>query len=277
VEKNLVALYDMLIAPVEAELASTKTIGFIPNQLLFYLPMQALAKLQPDGGVRYLIQDKQLVYLAEADVMKAARAPAKRSRTGMMAVGNPTGAELPASEAEARAISALVPGTEVLAGSDATKGAVNQRWAANRVVHLATHGRLNSVAPDKSYIQLAAGDAPGQEQLTVGEVWELPLKQVDLVTLSACETAVGEREPDGSEITTLASAFSSAGAASVVASLWSVGDESTREFMVEFYERLVAGASKAEALQSAQIKLMTNPQFGRALYWAPFVLMGDWR
>jgi tetratricopeptide (TPR) repeat protein len=145
VEKNLVALYDMLIAPVEAELASTKTIGFIPNQLLFYLPMQALAKLQPDGGVRYLIQDKQLVYLAEADVMKAARAPAKRSRTGMMAVGNPTGAELPASEAEARAISALVPGTEVLAGSDATKGAVNQRWAANRVVHLATHGRLNSV------------------------------------------------------------------------------------------------------------------------------------
>lgn len=275
--KNLVALYDMLIGPIEAELASAKTIAFIPNQLLFYLPMQALAKRQPDGGVRYLIQDKQLVYLAEADVMKAARQPGQRSRSGMMAVGNPTGAELPAADVEVRILGDVVPGTEVLSGGEATKGAVNQRWAANRVVHFATHGRLNAVAPDKSYLQLAAGGAPGQEQLTVGEVWELPLKQVDLVTLSACETALGEKEPDGAEITTLASAFSSAGAASVVASLWSVGDESTKEFMVEFYQQLVAGASKAGALQSAQVTLMTNPKFSRPLYWAPFVLMGDWR
>ena len=277
VTKNLVALYEMLIAPIEAELASTKTIAFIPNQLLFYLPMQALAKRQPDGGVRYLIQDKQLVYLAEADVLKAARPPSQRSRSGMLAVGNPTGAELPASEVEVKTIGGVVPQTEVLAGEGATKVAVNQRWSGARVVHLATHGRLNSVAPDKSYIQLAAGGEPGQEQLTVGEVWELPLKQVDLVTLSACETALGEKEPDGSEITTLASAFSSAGAASVIASLWSVGDESTKEFMLEFYQRLVAGDSKAAALQGAQLKLMAQPQFARALYWAPFVLMGDWR
>jgi CHAT domain-containing protein len=59
--------------------------------------------------------------------------------------------------------------------------------------------------------------------------------------------------------------------------LWSVGDESTKELMVEFYSKLASGASKAEALQSAEIKLLKNPKFSRPLYWAPFVLMGDWR
>jgi CHAT domain-containing protein len=100
---------------------------------------------------------------------------------------------------------------------------------------------------------------------------------VDLVTLSACETAIGNKEPDGTEVTTLAHAFSSAGANTVLASLWSVGDESTKEFMVEFYRQLAAGVSKAEALQSAEVKLLKNPKFARPLYWAPFVLMGDWR
>jgi CHAT domain-containing protein len=63
----------------------------------------------------------------------------------------------------------------------------------------------------------------------------------------------------------------------VLASLWSVGDESTKELMVEFYRQLAAGQSKAAALQSAEIKLLKNPKFARPLYWAPFVLMGDWR
>ena len=63
----------------------------------------------------------------------------------------------------------------------------------------------------------------------------------------------------------------------VVASLWSVGDESTKEFMVAFYKELAAGASKTAALQTAQVALMKNPKYSRPLYWAPFVLMGDWR
>jgi CHAT domain-containing protein len=47
--------------------------------------------------------------------------------------------------------------------------------------------------------------------------------------------------------------------------------------MVEFYSKLAGGASKAEALQAAGIKMLRNPKFSRPLYWAPFVLMGDWR
>jgi CHAT domain-containing protein len=277
--KNLVALYDLLIAPIETELLPVKTIAFIPNQLLFYLPMQALAKKKPDGELRYLIEDKEIVYLTAADVMNVVQPPDNEKSTGgMVAFGNPTGANLPAAEAEVKAIAQVFPATEVLSGGEVTKVALNAEQRLNkRIVHFATHGILNATTPAESYIQLAKAGTPGQEHLTVGEVWDLPFKKVTLVTLSACESALGDKEPDGGEITTLAEAFSSAGATTVLASLWSVGDESTKELMVEFYRQLAAGQSKAAALQSAEIKLLKNPKFARPLYWAPFILMGDWR
>ena len=277
--KNLVSLYDLLITPIEADLELIKVVAFIPNQLLFYLPMQALAKKQADGSVRYLIEEKQIVYLTAADVMKVVQPPdEEKSRDGMVAFGNPTGANLPAAESEVKAIAQVFPSTEVLSGGEVTKVALNNEQRLNkRIVHFATHGILNATTPAESYIQLASSSTAGQEHLTVGEVWDLPFKKVTLVTLSACESALGDKEPDGGEITTLAEAFSSAGATTVLASLWSVGDESTKELMVEFYRQLAAGHSKAEALQSAEVKLLRNPKFSRPLYWAPFVLMGDWR
>ena len=277
--KNLVALYDMLVAPIEAEIEPIKTIAFIPNQLLFYLPMQALAKKSAGGELRYLIEDKEIVYLTAADVMNVVQPPDnEKSPAGMIAFGNPTGANLPAAEAEVKAIAQVFPSTEVLSGSEVTKVALNAEQRLNkRIVHFATHGILNATTPAESYIQLATAATPSQEHLTVGEVWDLPFKKVTLVTLSACESALGDKEPDGGEITTLAEAFSSAGATTVLASLWSVGDESTKELMVEFYRQLAAGRSKAASLQSAEVKLLKNPKFSRPLYWAPFVLMGDWR
>jgi CHAT domain-containing protein len=277
--KNLVSLYDWLIAPIESDLEPIKIVAFIPNQLLFYLPMQALAKKMRDGTTRYLIEDKQVIYLTAADVMKVVQPPdEEKSRDGMVAFGNPTGANLPAAESEVKAIAKVFPATEVLSGGQVTKAALNTEERLNkRIVHFATHGILNATTPSESYIQLAASPSAEQSHLTVGEVWDLPFKKVTLVTLSACESALGDKEPDGGEITTLAEAFSSAGATTVLASLWSVGDESTKELMVEFYRQLATGASKAEALQSAELKLLKNPKFSRPLYWAPFVLMGDWR
>jgi CHAT domain-containing protein len=277
--KNLVTLYDLLIAPIESDLEPMKVVAFIPNQLLFYLPMQALAKKMPDGSTRYFIEDKQVVYLTAADVMKVVQPPDEdKSRGGMVAFGNPTGANLPAAESEVKAIAQVFPSTEVLSGGEVTKAALNSEQRLDkRIVHFATHGILNATTPSESYIQLAASPNADQSHLTVGEVWDLPFKKVTLVTLSACESALGDKEPDGGEITTLAEAFSSAGATTVLASLWSVGDESTKELMVEFYRELAGGASKAEALQKAEIKLLKNPKFSRPLYWAPFVLMGDWR
>jgi CHAT domain-containing protein len=277
--KNLVALYDTLIAPVEADIAPFKVIAFIPNGLLYYLPMQALAKKNASGETRYLIEDKQIVYLTAADVMNAVQPPdEEKASQGMVAFGNPTGANLPSAEEEVKGIAQVFPSTEVLFGPDVTKKTLEAPdRLSKRIVHFATHGILNASTPLDSYIQLAAGGSPESAQLTLGEIGGLPFNKVDLVTLSACETAVGNKEPDGGEVTTLAHAFSSAGATTVLASLWSVGDESTKEFMMEFYRQLAAGTSKAAALQSAQLKLLKSAKFSRPLYWAPFVLMGDWR
>ena len=207
--KNLVSLYDLLIAPIETDLEPMKVIAFIPNQLLFYLPMQALARKQPDGSTRYLIEDKQIVYLTAADVMKVVQPPdEEKSREGMVAFGNPTGANLPAAESEVKAIAEVFPATEVLSGGEVTKVALNSAQRLNKkIVHFATHGILNATTPAESYIQLAASPGNEQPHLTVGEVWDLPFQKVTLVTLSACESALGDKEPDGGEITTLAEAF----------------------------------------------------------------------
>lgn len=276
--ENLVALYDMLITPIEADVATKKVLAFIPTQLLYYLPMQALAKRQGDD-FRFLIEDKQLVYLTGADVMKVVQTPdAGKAPAGLVAYGDPVGANLPNAEEEVKAIAQIFPAGAAYEGAQVTKTAVtDEHNLERRVVHFATHGRLNQNTPANSYILLSPGQAPGDEQLTVGEVWDLPLQKVDLVTLSACDTALGERDPNGTEITTMAEAFSSAGASSVLASLWSVADDSTRDLMVEFYKQLAAGKSKAEALQAAQIKVMKEPGYHHPYFWAPFVLMGDWR
>ena len=112
--------------------------------------------------------------------------------------------------------------------------------------------------------------------MTFGEVTGLDLQKVDLVTLSACETALG-KNADGREITSLAKSFSDAGAKAVIASLWSVADQSTSELMTDFYRELAGGKSKGEALQSAEIQVLKNPKYAHPFYWAPFILMGDWR
>ena len=149
---NLSALYEDLITPIEGELAQVKVIAFIPNQLLFYLPMQALMKKGTGGETRYLIEDKQIVYLTNADVMNVVQRPdEEKSHQGMVAFGNPTGAELPSAEAEVEAIARFFPETEVLLGVQATKAALSvEQRLDKRVVHFATHGTLNATQPPKA-------------------------------------------------------------------------------------------------------------------------------
>ena len=104
-----------------------------------------------------------------------------------------------------------------------------------------------------------------QEHLTVGEVWDLPFKKVTLVTLSACESALGDKEPDGGEITTLAEAFSSAGATTVAGEPVERGrrkHEGTHGGILS--STCGRPNQRRAALQSAEIKLLKNPKFSAA-------------
>lgn len=97
----------------------------------------------------------------------------------------------------------------------------------------------------------------------------------ELVTLSACETGISQTKR-GDELIGLTRALIYAGAPSVIVSLWSVYDPSTRELMVELYRQLKSGKDKATALQQAQIKIMSKEEYSHPYYWAPFILVGDW-
>jgi CHAT domain-containing protein len=95
----------------------------------------------------------------------------------------------------------------------------------------------------------------------------------ELVTLSACETGVSALAP-GDEWIGLARGFFSAGAPSLLVSQWTVDDEATAGFMIDFYSRLQAGAGPAAALRHAQCRLLEDKP--HPYFWAPFVLLGRW-
>ena len=99
-----------------------------------------------------------------------------------------------------------------------------------------------------------------------------------LVVLSACETGLG-KEKRGEGVMGLTRAFMYAGAPTVGVSLWSVADKSTADLMTDFYRRLLASGdvSSSAALREAQLSLIAGKKYSAPFYWAPFVLVGDWK
>lgn len=149
-----------------------------------------------------------------------------------------------------------------------------------RILHLATHGLLNSAHPELSGIVLSLVDRQGQPQngfLRLNEVYNLKLS-ADLVVLSACQTALG-KEIRGEGLVGLTRGFMYAGAPRVLASLWKVDDRATAELMKQFYGAMLKGTGQrpAEALRAAQIAMWKTKGWEAPYYWGAFVLQGDWK
>ena len=142
------------------------------------------------------------------------------------------------------------------------------------VVHIASHFK---VAPgDEAGSYLVLGDGARLSLAEVSRSPRLRFQGVELLTLSACETALGG-EASGMEIEGLGVLAQSKGAASVIASLWQVSDDSTPAFMQSFYAALVnRGMTKAQAMQAAQVAMIGSEFDSDPFYWAPFILMGNW-
>jgi CHAT domain-containing protein len=102
------------------------------------------------------------------------------------------------------------------------------------------------------------------------------LKNANLVTLSACETALSKIQ-GGDDLVGLSRGFIYAGTPSLLATLWEVDDQSTSILMEHFYKNWLKGMSKSVALRQAQITLKQIPQYSHPSFWAPFVMIGDWR
>jgi CHAT domain-containing protein len=146
-------------------------------------------------------------------------------------------------------------------------------------LHFVTHGLIYGAHPQLYGMVLSLVDKEGNPQdgfLRLNEIYNLKLP-VDLVVLSACQTALG-KEIKGEGLVGLTRGFMYAGAARVVASLWKVDDRASAELMKSFYESLLGRQMRmSEALQAAQVAMWKDPQWKFPYYWAAFVLEGEWK
>jgi CHAT domain-containing protein len=191
---------------------------------------------------------------------------------------------------EARALKALFPESTLLTGRRATKGSL-ERLNGPSILHIASHGFFltdegrgvpaSAVSENpllRSGVALAGANMPGARGdgiLTALEAAGLDLWGTNLVTLSACDTGVGEIR-NGEGVYGLRRAFMLAGAETLVMSLWPVDDAVARDTMVGYYARLRAGIGRGDALRQAKLAIAKRPGMRHPYYWAGFIQSGDW-
>jgi CHAT domain-containing protein len=222
-------------------------------------------------------------------------APPRRSITTGRDLANVYFAPLAGASREARAIAALFPGSVVLTGPQATKASL-EKHAAPRILHVATHGFfLDDAAAGKrsedrgaateaqtdnplvrSGLALAGANARSADGvLTALEASALDLRGTKLVTLSACDTGLGDVK-NGEGVYGFRRALVLAGAETLVMSLWPVSDQVTRELMTAYYTRLGNSEGRAEALRQVQLGMLKRADRRHPFFWASFIQSGEW-
>jgi CHAT domain-containing protein/tetratricopeptide (TPR) repeat protein len=278
--KPAARLSEVLLEPLEKGgwLDGVNRLYVVPHGVLTYLPF-ALLPRQADRLEELVVDRYTVSYLPAAAALMLE--PSRREVTGSLLAVAPTRGGLRHAPEEARAIDAMFkPGSRTLIGPEATESRFKQLAGGFRLLHLATHGQLNAASPLLSGLQLEP-DPTDDGTLRVYEILDLPLR-ADLVTLSACDTALGSGYfadlPVGDEFVALNRAFLVAGSASVMATLWQVDDLASVSLMKKFYERLGRSDGErdvAHALASAQRELRRSPRFGHPYYWAAYVVVGE--
>ncbi|HEX7319265.1 MAG TPA: tetratricopeptide repeat protein [bacterium] len=267
-------LYGYLIKPIEPEVSVFENIVVVPYGILYYLPFHALRR----DDDQYVIQWKRLSYTTSAtfaDLLKQERG----EMNSLLAIGNPDGS-LPGAADEVKEVKDEVFKQDAIIWtlSEATKKKFLEQAKNYNIVHLATHGFIQN-NPLESYL-LFAGDNSEEQRLTLLEVagYTSLRERTDLVFLSACQTAMEKGATSGSELISLAEAFAMAGPPTLIATLWQVSDVSTSRLVISFYTRLKRKKDdKLGALRDAQLELLATPEYAHPFYWAPFILIGNWR
>jgi len=278
--RALKQVYDLLIKPIANDLPTNPDarVIFIPHASLFRVPFPALI----DENGKSLIENHTILTAPSIQVLDLTHKQRQQQQNlpnTALVIGNPTMPfssenpsqrlrDLPNSLAEAKEIATLL-NTQFLTGNQATKAAVIPQMKTARIIHLATHGLLNDRAALQSSIALAPS-ANDSGLLTADEIFNLTLN-AELVVLSACDTGRGEITGDG--VIGLSRAFISAGASSVIVSLWPVEDNSTQILMTNFYRHWQQNHDKAKALRLAMLEV--KQQKPEPEYWAAFTLIGE--
>ncbi|MBD2108810.1 tetratricopeptide repeat protein [Nodosilinea sp. FACHB-13] len=299
-------LYQWLIAGLEADLAAAnaETIIYAPDGALRYIPLAAL-----HNGDQWLAERFAVTHITAASLVDFTARPSYRpDNLNMLAAAcvqcsfeNINGyrfANLPHAGVEVETLAAQVPNTELRLDNAFSASELRGLMGKFSIVHLATHAKFVQGQGDASFIVTGDGSSVFLRDI---ESWNLP--NLDLVVLSACETAIGEAQlGSGVEILGFGHRMEQAGAKAAIASLWQVSDGGTQVLMNAFYGALQAGYTKAQALQVAQQALISGEfeikgegdradlnlvtaqvglpgsvttNLNHPYYWAPFILIGN--
>ena len=274
------ALYEILVAPVAKDLddLGAKNIMLSLDGALRYLPFGAL-----HDGKQYLAQRWNLPIYTSVTKNRLRDAVAPQWQAAGLGVTRewPEFKPLAGVRAEMGAIvktatGGLMPGEVYL---DDAFTALRLRDVSQRqfpVLHVASHFRFSPGTEVNSFLLLGDG-----ARLTLGDIrtQNYRFDNVDLLTLSACDTGLGGgRDEQGKEIEGFGVIAQQQGAKAVLATLWPVADQSTAALMADMYRRRQGlSLSKIEALRQAQLALQTQPKYAHPYYWAPFILMGNWK
>ncbi|MGI9067072.1 MAG: CHAT domain-containing protein, partial [Pyrinomonadaceae bacterium] len=313
-------LYKILLGPVAKDLAKarTQTVMWSLDGVLRYLPVSAL-----NDGKHYLVEQYQNVVFTPASQARLKDVPSRNWNALGLGVTKAHGDGIPAlpgvveemrgiiRETGAAAQGGVLPGTIKLDEAFTQEAMLSGLRQRPPVVHVASHFQFSPGNETNSALLLGDGTF-----LSLAQIKSLPnvFGGVELLTLSACNTATGGTGANGKEVEGFGVLAQRQGAKAVVASLWPVADRSTKSLMQEFYRLREArgGQTKAAALREAQLKLLRgeitidttilvlnrqivhdeekpgaskqprfNPDpkrpYAHPYYWAPFILIGNWR
>lgn len=266
-------LYDWLIRPIEQELTERgiDTLVIVPDAALRTIPMAAL-----HDGKHFLIHKYALASTPSLELTDPRPIQAKNIDLLLNGLSEPVQGfpGLPNVASELETLESMYGGRILenkAFSSNTFQGALADHPYS--VVHIASHGKFEGKVSDSFILTY-------DDRLTMDDLEQyIGLSQVrvdqpvELLTLSACQTAVGD---DWAGLG-LASIAIKAGARSALATLWYVNDQVTSELIADFYRNLgKPDTTKAEALQQAQLKILTDMRYRHPAYWAPYLLIGNW-
>jgi CHAT domain-containing protein len=282
-------IYNWLIRPAIPALqaAQVKTLVFVLDGALRNIPMAALW-----DGHQFLIENYAVALTPgfqllgpkrlEPRQLKALIGGLTTSEVGKVRIAGRSYSFDPLKnvQAETQKIKAVLPRSITLVDNQFQPKILHQTLSqtAFPIVHLSTHGNF-SANPQETFILTGANG-----HLNLDELQDLLRagKQnrpdaIELLVLSACETAKGDRHA----ALGMAGAAVRSGASSTLATLWAVDDASTTDLMGQFYQNLKQvieqrQGTKAEALRQAQLTLLKSDRYDNPYYWSPFILLGNW-
>ena len=273
-------LYQLLLSPVEQDLvqAGAKNIMLSLDGPLRYIPFAAL-----HDGKQHVVQRWNTPMYTSVTKNKLRDAVTPQWKAAGLGLTRAVGqfSALPAVKAEMTSIvktgsTGVLPGEVYL---DEAFSAARLKYVSQRnfqLVHVASHFQFSPGTEINSFLLLGDG-----QQLTLGDIriQNYRFDNVDLLTLSACDTGLGGgRDAQGREIEGFGVIAQQQGAKSVLATLWPVVDQSTATLMADMYkQRQDKSLTKIEALRQAQLSLLSQPKYAHPFYWAPFILMGNWK